>query len=329
MVSPCRYAGDLDYYPGIVIICQEPVILMKACQSVMRRCVSILAVLCTLLLTGCGNGRILFSFEPPFWTSIGGGNRLRTALAAAAFMRGYFPRIDVGAAGTDPLAILAGNLASGRYASVIVGPLLSFQWAAFVPEFPGTRFVLVDVPAPDRDLPPNAVFLNFDRTGAFRDAGRAAGESVRGRFGSADISHLGQRIAVLTSVDSDLSAAEVDAFTRGAAEALDGGRPGSRTLAAHPDRTGIRAAVDQMRQAGAEIFLFGLGEDDPLGLEALRDSGGSAVFADWQMSGAFPEQVLMSIEEDVAGGITQAMAALRAGVGRVQGRVSLVSGKKI
>jgi len=301
---------------------------MRANQRVTRRRMTFLAVVCALLLTGCWNGRVLFSFEQPFWSSIGGKTRLRAALAGAAVSHGYLPRIDVEAAGADPFASLVGNLASGGYAAVTVGPLLSFQWAAFVSRFPGTRFVLIDPPAPVHDLPPNAVFLTFDRTGAFRDAGRAAGDSVRGKFNAA-ASQLGVRIAVLASDGSGLSAAEVDAFTRGVAETLDGGRPVLRTLPASPDRAGIRAAVDQLRRAGAEIILLGLGERDPQGLEALRDAGGSAVVADWQVSGAFPSQVFLSVEEDVPGGITRALDALRAGVPRVYGPVRLVSGKKI
>ncbi|MGO9308867.1 MAG: hypothetical protein ACLQDL_07585 [Spirochaetia bacterium] len=302
---------------------------MRALSRATRRFPLFLALLCALALIGCGSGRILFSFEQPFWSSIGGGRSLRAALAGAAAVHGYFPRVDVGPVGTDASSALAANLASGKYAAAVVGPLLSFEWSTFVSKFPDTRFVLIDVPVPSRDLPSNAVYLDFDRTGAFREAGRAAGESVRGRFGAAEVSPLGQRIAVLTSQGSDLTREETEAFTRGVAEALDGGQPVTRTFASPLDPTGTRAAVDEMRRAGVEIFLLGLGENDPLGLEALHDAGGAAVLADWQVSRAFPAQVLLSIEEDVPGGIRRALDALRAGVPLVQGPVKLVSGKKI
>jgi hypothetical protein len=318
--------GDLDYYPGIVIHCQELEVLD---HHVRRLRLPFSALLFALLLSGCWNGRALYSFEQPFWSSIGGEPRLHAALAGAAASHGYFPRIDVDGAGTDPQALLAGILGSGAYSAAIVGPLLSFEWTAFVPRFPGTRFVLIDAPPPDQDPPPNAVFLTFDRTGAFRDAGRAAGESVRATHGAAEASLSGSRIAMLTSDASGLAPAEVDAFTRGVAEALDGARPVSRVLAAPSDRAAVRAAVDEMRRAGAEVFLIGLGEQDPMGLEALRDNGGRAIVADWQVSGAFRAQVMLSVEEDVAGGITRALDALRTNVARVQGPVKLVSGKKI
>jgi hypothetical protein len=290
---------------------------------------AVLVVFCALLLAGCWNGRIYYSFEQPFWSSIGGETRLVAGFAGSAAVRGYLPRIDVSPAGTEPLARLLGNMSTGSYTCVIVGPLLSFQWAEFVRRFPDTWFVLIDAPAPPGEVPPNAVFLTFDRTAAFRDAGRAAGASVRARFGAEDTSQLGARIAILASDQSDLSAPEVDAFTRGAADALDGGRPAARSLPAASDKTAIKAAVDQMRRGGAEIFLLGLGENDPVGLEAVRDAGGSAVVADWQSSGAFADQVLFAVEDDMPGGITRALDSLRSGVVRVQGPVRLVRGKKI
>jgi hypothetical protein len=287
------------------------------------------ALLLVLLLCGCWNGRILYSFEPPFWASIGGQPRLQAELAGAAVVRGYFPLVDVRDTGADPQALLSGSIASGGYSAAIVGPLLSFEWAAFVPKFPGTRFILIEAPPPALDPPRNAVFLTFDRTGAFLDAGRAAGESIRAAHGAADAPSSAPRIAILTRENSSLSTAEVDAFIRGAAEALDGVRPAAQVLAGAPDRTAVRAAVDGLRRAGAEVFLFGLGEQDPLGLEAIRDSGGKAIVSDWQVSGAFAAQVMLSVEADVPGGITRALDALRTGVVRVQGPVVLVSGKKI
>lgn len=302
---------------------------MKARHSTFRISALVPAVLCGLLFTGCWNGRILFVFEQPFWASIGGDARLGASLAGAAAARGYFPRIDIAPAGPDPLAAFAATLASREYAAVIVGPLLSFQWEDFAALHPRTRFVLVDAPFPRRDPAANAVFLTFDRSGAFRDAGRAAAEDIRKRFGSADPSRLGPRIAVLTSLDSDISAEEVDAFTRGVADALEGGRPQAQSLPASVDAGAITAAVNQLKREGAETFLLGLGRNDPAGLEAVRAGGGSAILADWLTSGSLPAQVMLSVENDVPGGITLALDGLRSGVSRVQGPVRLVGGKKI
>lgn len=296
----------------------------------------VLLFLCVLLLAGCWNGRALLSFEQPFWSTLNGDSRLKAALTADALRHGYVPRIVVGSGGADPQKALVAAVSTGRDAVVVVGPLLSFDWASYVPMFPKARFVLIDAPVPTQVPPANAVFLTFDRTAAFREAGREAAQTVRARLGASGAAgsavpgaELAPRIAVLTSADSDLSDKETDAFTGGVAETLDGNRPLTRALPAAPDRNVITSAVDQMRRAGAEIFLVGLGERNPVALEALRDNEASAVVADWAASGASAGQVLLSVEADVPGGITLAWDALRSGVGRVDGPVKLVAGKKI
>ena len=76
------------------------------------------------------------------------------------------------------------------------------------------------------------------------------------------------------------------------------------------------------------MFLLGLGERDPVGLEALREGGGAAVVSDWQASGAFPAQVLASVEEDVPGGIARALAS-KSAARSVAGPVKVVRGRKI
>jgi hypothetical protein len=290
---------------------------------------SVGALSCIVLLGGCWNGRALYSFERPFLSSLGDATRLRVSLARAALSNGYLPRFDSDVA-AEPVAGLLRNVAGGGYAVVIVGPLLSFQWSQFVPSIPGSEFVLVGVPAPAGPAPRNAVFLTFDRAPAFREAGRAAGESVRASAGpEASSSLLGARVGVLTADRSGLAPAEAEAFALGVADALDGARPVNRTLTASPDPEVIRAAVSQMRGEGVQIFLLGLGERDPVGLEALRDGGGAAVVSDWQASGALPAQVLVSVEEDVPGGITRALAAAKSGATRVDGPVRAVRGRKI
>ena len=293
-----------------------------------------LAVLCLLLLGGCWNGRLLFTFERPFWSSLGDDPRLKASLAGEAVRRGYTPSFDVGAGAGDPLKTLVGVVSSRRYAVIVVGPLLSFDWAGYVPLQPRTRFILVDAPVPPGNAPANTVFLVFNRTGAFRQAGRAAAELVRALLGARGTAvpgaELGPRIAILRSDDSGLTDVEADAFSSGAAVALDGSAPVTRRISppTPTDRTAIRAAIDQMQRAGALVFLLGLGEHDGLALEALHDNGGTAVVSDWQASGAFPDQVLASVEEDVPGGITRALEALRAGTTRVDGPVKLVIGKR-
>jgi hypothetical protein len=277
-----------------------------------------------VLLAGCWNGRALFSFEPPFWSTLGEPGPLRVWMSVTALRHGYLPRFDVSAS-ADPLTSLAASLAAAPYSTVVVGPLLSLQWADFVSRSAGTKFILVDAPPPAGAPPANAVFLTFDRTAAFHAAGRSAGTAA----GSAAVSGGHALVGILSCEGSGLSPAESGAFAQGAAEALGGDRPQARILGPSPDPKDIRASVQQMRGEGVAVFLLGLGDRDPDGLEALRDAGGRAVVADWQSSGAFREQVLASVEEDVRGGIAKALDALRTGTPRVEGPVRLVVGKKI
>jgi hypothetical protein len=328
---------ELDYYPVIGVDCQDravpgPVVTKLPKTFPARYRAALLLPLCVLLLGGCWNGRVLFSFERPFWSSLGDDTRLQTALAGEAARRGYMPRFEIGAGAIDPLKTLQATAASGRYSVVVVGPLLSFDWASYVPSTPRTRFILVDAPVPAQGPPANAVFLTFNRTAAFREAGKVAAASVRTQLGSTGAavpgSELGPRIAVLRSDDAGLAGEEMDAFMNGAAGALDGSMPVMRQLTAPVDRAAVRSAIDQMQRAGTLVFLLGLGEHDGLALEALFDAGGVAVVSDWQASGAFPDQVLASVEDDVPGGITRALDALRAGTALADGPVRLVIGKR-
>ena len=282
-----------------------------------------------MLLGGCWNGRALYAFERPFLSSLGDETGLRASLVRAALSNGYLPRFDSNI-GVEPVADLLRGTAAGGYAVVVVGPLLSFQWSQFVPNIPGTKFVLVGVPAPPGEAPKNAVFLTFDRAPAFREAGRSAGEWVRASAGAlTPASALGARVGVLAVERSGLAPAEAEAFAIGVADALDGARPVDRTLAASPDPEAVRASITKMRGEGVAVFLLGLGERDPVGLEALRDGGGAAVVSDWQASGAFPAQVLVSVEEDVPEGIARAISASKSGAGSVAGPVKVVRGRKI
>ncbi|HYW85820.1 MAG TPA: hypothetical protein VFB30_21385, partial [Spirochaetia bacterium] len=280
--------------------------------------------LCILLLSGCGSGRLMFSFEQPFWMSLGDDAQVRLSLTRAAVQHGYLPRIFVRAPQENPAAHLAQDMSAGRFRTVVVGPLLSFEWRGYVPQSPRTHFILIG--AAD-DLPENAVALVYDRTHAFNATGFASGESVRQRAGGDVSLALGSRIGILLNASSPLTAAETEAFADGVAEALDGARPTVRVLADGTDRPGVKAAIEQMRAQGVEIFLLGLGSLDPWCLEVMKDAGGCAVVADWASSGAFPAQVFVSVEEDIPAGISLALGHAAPDVRAVNGPVRVVAGK--
>ena len=89
--------------------------------------------LCVLLLSGCGNGQLMFSFEQPFWMSLGDDAQVRLSLTRAAVQHGYVPRIFVRGPQENPAAHLAQDISVGRFRTVVVGPLLSFEWRGICP----------------------------------------------------------------------------------------------------------------------------------------------------------------------------------------------------
>jgi hypothetical protein len=284
-----------------------------------------LSAVCALMMCGCWNGRVLLAFEQPFWTSLGDDLPERLALARECLPRGYLPRLLLTPPPEDPAARLARELASGRYRAAVVSPLLSSQWRGFAAQFAQTRFILIGEGSPP-DLPSNVTLVRYDRTDAFRAAGFAAGLSVREEGGGAGDASLAGRVGMILASVGVLTGEETDAFASGVAEALDGGRPSVRTLANATDKVAAKSAIEQMRQAGVEILLLGMGSLDPWCLEIMASAGGSAVVADWAVSGAFPRQVFLSIEEDVPRGIGRALAALSSNTAHVRGPVRLFVG---
>ena len=295
-----------------------PIPFVKKCFALAIPALSI------LLLSGCGKGTLMFSFEQPFWMTLGDDAQVRLSLTRAAVQHGFVPRIFVRGPQENPTLRLAQDISAGRFHTVVVGPLLSFEWQGYVPQSPRTHFILI---GPVDDLPQNAVALVYDRTRAFNAAGFAAGQSERERA-RGDVSlALGSRIGMLLNASSPLTPAETDAFVAGVGEALDGARPAVRVLADGTDRPGVKAAIEQMRAQGVEIFLLGLGSLDPWCLEVMKDAGGCAVVADWASSGAFPAQVFVSVEEDIPAGISRVLAHLAPKVRAVDGPVRVVAGK--
>ncbi len=280
---------------------------------------------CALLACSCWNGRVLVAFEEPFWATLGDDIPARFAVARESISRGYVPRIMLMRSPDDPLVRLQKVLGSGAYRTAVVGPLVSPQWRQFAVRFVRTRFILVG-DGDDAGLPPNALWIRYDRTGAFRSAGFATGSAVLAEGGGVGAAALAGRVGLLLSADGGLTNEETEAFSSGVAEALDGGRPVARTLAKPVDKPAVKAAVEQMRQAGVEIFLLGTGALDPWCLEVMSSAGGSAVVADWATSGAFARQVFLSVEEDIPQGIGRALAAPSSQPGPVAGPVRIVSG---
>ena len=269
-------------------------------------------------LSACWNGRLVVCAEPPFWASLGEPLAVRASLAWRSLVHGYWPGFLLIGPQENPRDRLSGILATGRFATAVVGPMLSFEPAGFAQGFTGTRFILVDG-LPDPAAGKNTVLLVFDRADAFR----AAGEAARLSLEEAEPRGLIGVIAVAGSVSQD---AEVQGFLQGAA-GPDAPQPVVREIEAPLDAAKVKAAVADLRAAGVEIFLPRLAGLDAACLEALRDAGGCAVTADWAVSGARAPQVFLSIEEDVVAGIGWCLGRAGKAGSVVQGPVRIVCGK--
>jgi hypothetical protein len=291
--------------------------------SMKRMLLSALVVCCALLLGGCWNGRVLFAMEEPYWMAAGGDALLRWPLVRASVARGYLPRFLVIGAQQDPEGSFSRSIRAGRYRAVVVGPLLSLEPLGFAPA--QTRFLLLDDPTTPQQN--NAVRLVFDRIASFKTAGYAAGLSVGAETGGNVSNALSSHIGILVSAHPPGTSEELAAFSSGVEQALDGGQPLVRTLSEPSDRNSMKAAIDQMRSDGVEIFLLFTGNPDSWALENLRNAGGCAIVSNWAASNAFPQQVFLSIEADLSGGVARFLSNREAGPGTVSGPVRLVAGK--
>jgi hypothetical protein len=276
------------------------------------------AVLIALFaLTGCWRGRLLVCGEPPFWASLGEPTRVKAELAMHSILRGYLPTFLSVGAKENPRERLVAALRSGRFSAAVVGPLLSLEAAGFVDELPKVRFVIVGGGPTDGDSS-KVTRVVFDRTEAYRTAGDCA------RLSLAE-GPPGGRIGVLVASASAAVDDEVQAFLDGAGP--ESARAVVRSIDEPVDAAKVRTAVEEMRREGVEIFLPRLGGHDVSCLESLGDAGGCAVTADWKVSGAFPRQVFLSVEDRTIDGIARGLARRGKGGGTVEGTVVLACGK--
>ncbi len=283
---------------------------------------------CAVLTSGCWNGRVLFAMEESYWAAEGGGALLHRSLFRASFAHGYFPGFLLIRTQEDPVASLRRELTIHHYRAAVVGPLLSLDPQVFTAVPPSTRLLLVDG-ASAAAPPGNMVRLVFDRREAFRIAGSAAGLAIRHQAGGTLTNALASRIGVLLSIHPSGTEEELSAFMAGVAQALDGGQPSIRSLSDPVDRNAVQSAIEQMRRDGVEIFLLFMGAPDSWALDTLRNAGGSAIVSDWAPSRAFPAQVFLSVDTDLAGGVARFLAQAHTGEGIVSGPVRIVAGKAL
>ena len=277
-------------------------------------------VACASVLSGCWNGRLLIAMDQTAWAAEDGDTLLHRPLVWTSLAHGYIPGFLLIQPQEDPVASLMKALKTRHYQAVVLGPVLFPYQGDMFPA--GTRALVMNDQAVFQQG--GVARLEFDRTAAFRTAGLAAGLSISHDAGGTVTNALASRIGVLISARPPGTASDLTAFTEGVAQALDGGQPSVRSISAPVDRIAVKAAIDQMRKDGVEVFLLFMGAPDGWALEDLKDTGGSAVVSNWAASGAFPRQVFLSIEMDFVGGVSLFLAGRQ---GMVSGPVRIVAGQ--
>lgn len=240
----------------------------------------------------CACGRVAVLAADPWWSAVTGRSAaFARGVALAALRRGYVTTFVAVSVKEDARARLLEALPRLRAGAAVLGPPLSFAAGDIASRFPSVTFVLVDGPGIEDGIP-NTVQLSFDRRAAFQAAGALAAAA-----GPA---------AVLSAAGR--SDAETAAFVDGVLSVPGAPAPLLRALSDPPDQNELRAAVADLRTAGISVFLYRPTSSGAQFLEVLAATGGCAVVEDWAASRPRPQQVLVSIEDDLAAGIGACLA---------------------
>jgi hypothetical protein len=258
-------------------------------------------------LASCG--RLVVLADDPWWGAVAAGSTAPARqVAKAVLAKGYWPTFLAVAEREDASERLEAVLGAGRIAVVVIGPPLSTDAAALAARHPGVTFILLGG-LPGDDGFANTVQLAFDRTTAFREAGRLAAAA-------------GPTAVLSTQGRPD---AETAAFVAGVGDVEGAPRPLERVLPDRPDTAVLETAVSVLRAQGVSVFLYRPTGSRAAFLDVLAAAGGSGVVEDWAVSRPRPGQVLASIEDDIAGGIAACLS--RGAPAIVSGSVRVVRGE--
>jgi hypothetical protein len=276
-----------------------------------------------LLLSACSSNTAVFFISTPEWESMGGGRELERELSAVVREHGYSMRMVVQGI-LEPFGDrLSRELSRGRASVAIVSPLFSDEAVTVASRFPAVSFVMLGGTAPSGSEP-GFLRLRFDRRDAFQSMGFVTALSLGE---SATAGQPKGRVGILLLQARSGGDEEIVAFRLGLSEAGDTEMPIVRELQEPVDKAAVQKAVTEMRAQAVEIFLPRLGELNSTCLEALKSSGGSAVTEDWEGSRAYEQQVFLSVEEDIVGGVGKCLTGIGGEDRIVYGPVRVVCGK--
>jgi hypothetical protein len=260
-----------------------------------------------MALASCG--RLVVVADDPWWGAVAAGSTTTSRqLTWAALRKGYWPAFLAVGEREDAAERLEASLSTGRIAAAVLGPPLSSSVGAFATRHPGVTFILLGG-LPGDDGIANTVQLVFERTEAFREAGRLA--AAAGPTG------------VLSAPGRP--DAETAAFVAGVLDVEGAPPPLVRVLPDRPDTAALETVVSSLRAQGVAVFLYRPTGSRAAFLDVLAAAGGSAVMEDWEASKPRPGQVLASIEDDLPSGIAACLA--RGAPAVVSGSVRVVRGE--
>ena len=244
-----------------------------------------------------------------WWGAVSAGSAAPARqVALAALRKGYWPTFITVGEREDAAERLQAALSTGRIAVAVIGPPLSADPGGLAARYPGVRFVLVGGTTADDGIA-NTVQLVFDRTAAFREAGRIAAEAGP--------------TAILSAPSRP--EAETAAFFAGVSGVEGASRPLERALPDRPDTAALKAAVSGLRELGIVVFLYRPTGSRAAFLDVIAAAGGLAVVEDWAASRPRPAQVIASIEEDLPSGVGACLP--RGAPAIVSGPVRVVRGE--
>lgn len=281
----------------------------------MRAWMRICVFISVIALGACSSRTAELFVTQAEWDVWGGGHALEGSLSAAAKEKGYALSFVVIPVLDQAEGRLTRELSRSNPPLVIASPLLSRDVYDVVSRSKARSAVFMD--GPEAAVENGFVRLVSDRREAFRTMGWATGLSLK---------ESGGKAGILVPSSRGSGAAEIDAFISGLTESGLSEAPVVRELPEPLDKAVVQKVVSELRGQGVEAFLPRLGEMNTACLEALAASGGFADTEDWRVSHAYPAQVFLSVEEDIAAGIARALEAAGSGGSTVAGPAVVVCG---
>jgi hypothetical protein len=298
-------------------------------------------VLCAILavaLNACGRAPkvVVIYAEAPWREFLVGGRgaseRLRDTIRRLGWrLEMVSPEGDYGGAGAD-WGELEEPLRGGDVGMAVLSPFMkpiAAELARRNPELPVLYLGRMD--AAMQAVPSNMYHVSFDRAPAFREAGSEIGRRLSGgsagvtpdAAGGGPAAGTVEKAAVIASAEA--SEDEMRAFREGFLESADEYLLLTRRLDDAGDAIKVRALLADVKERGARYYLFMLHGLLPTCMDFLHREGGLAVLEGWRRSGAYAQNVFMTVEEDYVRTIATVIGALGSdGERRVAGTVRLV-----